>query len=92
MGSEKNRYKGCKAILNVYSQQTARETSAATVRLCVAQHSGKKYLNNGSQQDASEFLRSLLAMLSYELATTEAFSSVEREHWGREKIMKFFFG
>ena len=89
VGTAENSLKGCKSLFKIYSQQTTREASAASVRRCVAQHSGKTYLNDGTQQDASEFLRSLLAMLSAELATSEVFDSVQRDHWGSEKEEKF---
>ena len=59
--------KGCRALVNLYSEKTARERSAVLVRKCVAQHTGKSYLNDGSQQDAEEFLSSLVSMISTEL-------------------------
>ena len=83
-------YKGCTALLNLYCEQTARERSAAFIRKCVAQHSGKPYLNNGTQQDAEEFLGSLVAMVTTELATCIAFSTVQSNHWGSEHIRRVF--
>ena len=83
-------YKGCRALLNLYSEQTARERSAAFIRKCVAQHSGKQFLNNGSQQDAEEFLGSLVAMVSAELANFNAFSTVQSNHWGSEQFRRVF--
>ena len=56
----------------------------------MAQHFGKPYLNNGSQQDAEEFLGSLVAMVSSELENCSAFSAVQSDHWGSEQIRRVF--
>ena len=56
----------------------------------MAQHSGKHYLNNNTQQDAEEFLRCLVAMLNEELSSIPAFSVVHSNHWGTEQIRKKF--
>ena len=82
--------KGCRALVHLYSEQTARERSAVLVRKCVAQHSGKSYLNDGSQQDAEEFLSSLVAMISTELENYGGFSAVRSNHYGREQIKRVF--
>ena len=75
---------------NLYKEKTTRDRSAAYIRQIVAQHSGKPYFDNSSQQDAEEFLRSLLTMLLDELTSTENFNSVQNDHYGRELIRRKF--
>ena len=83
-------FKLSRALSNLYKEKTTRERSAAYIRQIVAQHSGKPYFDNSSQQDAEEFLRSLLTMLLDELTSTENFNSVQNDHYGRELIRRKF--
>ena len=82
--------KGCRSLVNLYSEKTARERSAVFIRKCVALHSGKPYLNDGSQQDAEEFLSSLVAMISTELENYGGFTALRSNHFGSEQIKRVF--
>ena len=74
----------------LYSGKTIGDISAAPVRHYVAQHSGKAYFNNGTQQDAEEFLSSLEKAIFEELETFIPFTSIRNNHWGKEQIRKEF--
>ena len=56
----------------------------------MAIHSRKPYFDNSSQQDAEEFLRTLLTMISEELDTSVTFSNVQNDHFGIELIRRKF--
>ena len=82
--------KGCRALINLYSESSTRARSAAVLRKCVANHSGREYLCDGTQQDAEEFLRCMVEMISSELKNNIAFSSVVSNHWGEETTRRVF--
>ena len=89
-GEPPGSYKLCRALSNLYKQKTTRERSAAYIRQIVAIHSRKPYFDNSSQQDAEEFLRTLLTMISEELDTSVTFSNVQNDHFGIELIRRKF--
>ena len=78
-GEPPGSYKLCRALSNLYKQKTTRERSAAYIRQIVAIHSRKPYFDNSSQQDAEEFLRTLLTMISEELDTSVMFKIITLE-------------
>ena len=55
-----------------------------------AEKSKKRYLSSGTQQDAEEFLRSLLDVLEAELEGHENFKKVMGELIGKEREHKKF--
>ena len=67
IGKPASSYQGCKALYNLYSEQSNRERSAASLRKIVAQQSGKDFLADGNQQDCEEFMRAVITMMSNEL-------------------------
>ena len=75
-------YKCCRALLSLYTESSNRGRSAANVRRLVSARSLKRHLNNGSQQDASEFLDSLVNVVISECSAIEAFVAVQSSHWG----------
>ena len=83
-------YKCCSALLSLYTEKSNRGRSAAIVRRLVSTQSHKKHLNNGSQQDASEFLDSLVGVIESECRAIEAFVAVQSSHWGNVQIRKVF--
>ena len=90
VGQPHSSYKCSRAMLNLYSEKSSRERSAAVLRKHVANQSGKGYLNDGSQQDAEEFLTTLVDVVSGELSNHEAFFSVSANHWGSEQHRRVF--
>ncbi len=56
LGTTGDCYKLCRALAALYCGQNKGEVSTAPVRKLVAEHSKKADLNNGTQQDAEEFL------------------------------------
>ena len=89
-GAPADSYRTCRALAKLYSDQKRGAVSAAQIRSYVAQHSGKLYLDVGTQQDAEEFLRSLEATISEELEASEEFQALRGQHWGREDIRRKF--
>ena len=83
-------YKLCRALSDLYSNQTRDPVSTASVRKYVAEQSGKLYLDSGTQEDAEEFLVSLEVSLSQELVALEEFKVVRDKHWGTQLIETFF--
>ena len=83
-------YKCCRALLSLYTESSNRGRSAANVRRLVSAWSLKRHLNNGSQQDASEFLDSLVNVVISECSAIEAFVAVQSSHWGNVQIRKVF--
>ena len=83
-------YELSRALSNLYKEKTTHGRSAAYIRQIVAQHSKKPYFDNSSQQDAEEFLRSLILMMSEELATSVTFRHVQNDHYGTELIRQKF--
>ena len=81
-------FKGCKAISQLYCDQSNRERSTAQVRKLVAQQTGKLFLCDGNQQDSDEFLRSVISMMSIELDGWDVFSNMHRQHIGIENIKR----
>ena len=79
VGKPSTSYEGCKAIHSLFSEKT-RERSAASLRKIVAQKSGKNYLANGNQQDAEEFMRAVITMMSIELNGWDGFDIVNNQH------------
>ena len=61
------------------------EVSAAPIRTLVANHSGKSYFDDNTQQDAEEFFRALEFLLSEELNESEEFERIRNLHWGTEE-------
>ena len=91
VGKSPSQYKLCRALLSIYSEKT-RERSAAPIRKLVAQLTGKMFLADGTQQDSDEFLRSLISVMCEELQTWDIFRNVNKEHMGKETIIKKFLG
>ena len=90
-GAPPESYKLSRELAKIYNSCfTDRKCSTAQIRTLVANHSGKSYLNNNTQQDAEEFLRDLEAMLSMELVAFEEFKTVRNHHWGREEHRRKF--
>ena len=91
MNSNPDGYKLCKLLKSLYGEDSLGKTmSVAAIRTYVAQMSGKKYLDDGSQQDAEEFFRALDGVLFEELVESEDFRKTRDLHWGREEMtMKF---
>ena len=83
-------FKECKAISQLYCDQSNRERSAAQVRKLVANQTGKLSLCDGNQQDSDEFLRSVISMMSIELNNWDVFSNMHSQHMGMEKIKRKF--
>ena len=90
LGKPLSCYQGCKALFSLYSEQSNRERSAASLRKLVAQKSGKYFLADGNQEDSEEFLRAVISMMSDELHGWDAFDVVNNEHIGLEKIKRKF--
>ena len=67
VGKPDANFRGCKAISQLYCDESGRERSAAPVRKLVAQKTGKAFLCDGNRQDADEFLRSVISMMAIEL-------------------------
>ena len=66
------------------------EVSAAPIRTLVANHSGKSYFDDNTQQDAEEFFRTLEFILSEELNESEEFQRIRNLHWGTEEHIRKF--
>ena len=66
------------------------EVSAAPIRTLVANHSGKSYFDDNTQQDAEEFFRALEFILSEELNESEEFERIRNLHWGTEENVRKF--
>jgi len=80
----------CNALVNLFTLGSSPEKSAGLIRVLVAEKSKKAYFNNQTQQDAEEFLRSLIDVISLELKDDVEFISVKNQHWGEERIRKVF--
>ena len=52
VGKPLGSFKGCRALHNLYMEESNRERSAALLRKLVAQQSGKQLLADGTQQDS----------------------------------------
>ena len=89
-GAPPQDYKVCRLLEKLYSGQAKGQVSTSTIRRCVAQHSGKLYLDFGTQQDAEEFFRALEETLSEELIASEDFRAIRDKHWGGEEIRRLF--
>ena len=90
LGSTGDKYKLCSALETLYCGQNRGEASAAPIRKLVAEHSNKEYFNNGTQQDAEEFLRDLEVIISSELSESITYKNIQEEHWGEEQIKRIF--
>ena len=83
-------FKGCRALHDLYMEESNRERSAALLRKLVAQQSGKDFLSNGHQQDSEEFLRATITMINIELNGWDTFNIINKEHFGKERIKRKF--
>ena len=84
-------YRLSKLLTNIYEEKSfGRSKSVAAIRTYVAQMSDKGYLDNGTQQDAEEFLRALDNVFHVELIESETFKDTRDLHWGREEIKRKF--
>ena len=81
-------YRLSRLLYNIYNEESVK--SVAAIRKYVALMSDKNYLDNGSQQDAEEFLRALDGVIFEELVESDEFKAVRELHWGREKISRKF--
>ena len=66
VGKPLGSFRGCRALHNLYMEESNRERSAALLRKLVAHQSGKELLSDGNQQDSEEFLRAVITMMSIE--------------------------
>ena len=82
-------YRVSKRLYYIYNDFVGPK-SVAYIRTHVAQMSGKRYLDNNTQQDAEEFFRALEAVLNEELIDSEEFKAVRYLHWGKEQITRKF--
>ena len=90
VGKPLGSFKGCRALHNLYMEESNRERSAALLRKLVAQQSGKEFLADGTQQDSEEFLRAVINMMSMELDGWDEFNIINKEHFGKERIKRKF--
>jgi ubiquitin C-terminal hydrolase len=81
----------CEEVTRLFNTAGNFTSSAAELRRLVATKSGRHYLKDGSQQDAIEFLVTLLQEVENEISlhNWEA-KTVVNEFWGIEKIQKRF--
>ena len=83
---QKRQMKICDEIARLFNTDGNFISTAAELRRLVAIKSGRNYLCDGSQQDAIEFLVTLLQEVEYEISVDnwEA-KTVLQEFWGIEK-------
>ena len=81
----------CEEVTRLFNTAGKFTSSAAELRRLVATKSGRPYLKDGSQQDAIEFLVTLLQEVENEISlhNWEA-KAVVQEFWGIEKVEKRF--
>ena len=87
---ENENYTLCKSLINMYDNTTNNPKSTSIIRKYVAQRSGKPHLNQGTQEDAEEFLRALEQIISEELNNNIMFPDIRDKHWGKEYTRKLF--
>ena len=80
----------CKALVELMLKGSGVQQSAEDIRVLVANESKKEYFNNQIQQDAEEFMRSLIDVICLELKDVIEFDSVRNLHLGEERISKIF--
>ena len=80
----------CKALVELMMKGSGVQQSAEDIRVLVANESKKEYFNNQIQQDAEEFMRSLIDVICLELKDVIEFDSVRNLHLGEERISKIF--
>ena len=89
--STEDSYKLSKRLSYIYSENSVGQPkSTAFIRTHVAHMSGKHYLDNKTQQDAEEFMRTLEIVLSEELIESKEFKFSRDLHWGKEEITRKF--
>ena len=80
----------CHALYDLLSGNPYKEKSAEVIRNLVAKKAKREYFNNQTQQDAEEFVRSLVDVICEELQTIGEFEEVKDKHFGEERISKVF--
>ena len=70
----------CKALVELMLKGSGVQQSAEDIRVLVANESKKEYFNNQIQQDAEEFMRSLIDVICLELKDVIEFDSVRNLH------------
>ena len=75
----------CREIAKLFRSKGEYEVSASELRRIVGMTSQKSYLSNGGQQDAEEFLRTLIEQLMVELPAGHTFLPSLQSFWGKEK-------
>ena len=80
----------CREIAKLFSSKGEYEVSASELRRIVGLTSQKSYLANGGQQDAEEFLRTLIEQLMVELPAGHTFLPLLQSFWGKEKNIRKF--
>ena len=83
-------YNVCETLVQLYDNHTKGPKSADLVRKYVSQRSGRPHLNDGSQQDAEEFLSALEDTIYQELKYVEEFRVIRNKHWGKVEIRRLF--
>ena len=80
----------CKELGRIF-QTAGHLSSAASLRILIANISGNVEMNNGTQQDITEFIRHLLQQIEIELSQlTGAASIFINKFWGKESTIKKF--
>ena len=80
----------CREIAKLFRSKGEYEVSASELRRTVGLTSRKSYLANGGQQDAEEFLRTLIEQLMVELPAGHYFLPSLQSFWGEEKNIRKF--
>ena len=84
--SPEDSYKLSKRLSYIYSENSVGQPkSTAFIRTHVAHMSGKHYLDNKTQQDAEEFMRTIEIVLSEELIESEEFKVSRDLHLGKRR-------
>ena len=71
-------------------REEGRFNTACRIRYLVSQSTGDIRFNQGTEEDSSEFLATLLSVLQAELANCHAASVLLQKFWGREKTVRKF--
>ena len=79
-----------KMLVNLFSDTTRQPVETSMIRSLVAIESRKPDLDRGTQEDAEEFLRSLIEIISKEFNKSLSFGDIKEKHCGSEKRTKIF--
>ena len=79
-------YRVSRALTKLYNSMGKGLISTAHIRKCVAEASGKLYLDINTQEDAEEFLSALEAIIAKELQALESFKIEKEKHWGKQTV------